>query len=81
MDQNSISDFPDPKMAASQAFDTIITQVKLSNLNFRIEMTPFAATIVLKKSLIKDKSGYPILPPLETYLPSSLNQSNNQSLP
>ena len=64
--ENSDSDF-DPKMAAAEVFETIINHVKLSNLNFRMEITPFSASIIIKKSLIKDKSGYHLRPQIQTY--------------
>ena len=44
-------------MSASQAFDKIIEHVKLSNLNFCLQLSPFSANICLKKTLIKDKGG------------------------
>ena len=51
-------------MAASILFENIIHQVKSSNLNFRIEMAPFSANIVIKKSLIKDSLGFYLQPEL-----------------
>ena len=55
------SDF-NPAMAASAMFDSIINQVRSSNLNFQMQMTPFSATIVIKKTLIKDTSGFHVIP-------------------
>ena len=55
------SDF-NPAMAASAMFDSIINQVRSSNLNFQMQMTPFSATIVIKKTLIKDTSGVHVIP-------------------
>ena len=55
------SDF-NPAMAASAMFDSIINQVRSSNLNFQMQMTPFSATIVLKKTLIRDTSGFALIP-------------------
>ena len=51
-------------MAASILFENIIHQVKSSNLNFWIEMAPFSANIVIKKSLIKDSLGFYLQPEL-----------------
>ena len=48
-------------MAASKAFDYILNQVKSSNLNFQIIQSPFSATISMKKSCVKEKSGVPII--------------------
>ena len=44
-------------MAASEEFDKNIDCVKLSNLNFCLQLSPFSANIYLKKTLIRDKSG------------------------
>ena len=68
--ENSDSDF-DPTMAASVVFENVINQVKLSNLNFRMELTPFSASILLKKSLIKDRSGYHLQPPIQRIRPAN----------
>ena len=40
----------------------IVGCVKASNLNFCLQLSPFSANISLKKSLIKDKAGYPLKP-------------------
>ena len=56
------SDF-NPAMAASAMFDSIINQVRSSNLNFQMQVTPFSATIVIKKTLIKNTSGFHVIPP------------------
>ena len=50
-------------MAASVMFERIIDQVRSSNLNYQIQMTPFSANIVVKKTLIRDIAGSPINPP------------------
>ena len=49
-------------MAASAMFEGIINQVRSSNLNFQIQMTPFSANILIKKTLIRDNAGSPIIP-------------------
>ena len=71
MYRNSDSDF-NLAMAASESFEALINQVRLSNLNFRMEMTPFSARILLKKSLIKGKTGYP-----HQLLPQTINFSQD----
>ena len=48
---------------ASQTFENILEQIQGSHLNFQIQISPFSALISLKKSLITDKSGVPLLPP------------------
>jgi hypothetical protein len=50
-------------MVASRTFENILEQIQGSDLNFQIQISPFSALISLKKSLIKDKSGVPLLPP------------------
>ena len=52
------------KMVASDAFENLLKQVQSSNLNFRMEISPFSAVITLKKSLVKDKAGQILFPPL-----------------
>ena len=47
---------------ASSVFENLIKKVQNSNLNFRLELSPFSAKISLKKSFIRDKSGIPVLP-------------------
>ena len=49
-------------MAANPTFYSILHQVQTSNLNFKIEMTPFAASIILKKTVFKDKNGIAAIP-------------------
>ena len=47
----------DLKMYASASFEAILTEVQSSNLNFRLEISPFSAVIHLKKSLLKNHQG------------------------
>ena len=76
MYRNSNSDY-NTKMAAASAFDSILNQVKLSNLNFYMELSPFSAVINLKKSLIQDKSGIFMIPPLpNTFLLGQIKLEN-----
>ena len=49
-------------MMAAETFENIIFQIQNSNLNFKLNLSPFAANISLKKSLVKNKSGIPLLP-------------------
>ena len=44
-------------MDASKAFKNILQQIDFSNLNYKLEISPFSAVISLKKSFIRDKSG------------------------
>ena len=50
-------------MLASKAFNDILSRIQSSNLNFQLQISPFAAMISLKKTLVKDKSGTYRLPP------------------
>ena len=52
----------DATMIATQTFYSILNQVQNSNLNYQLQLSPFSAMISLKRSLLKDKSGNPILP-------------------
>ena len=64
MEQKTDSDLNDNSaMITTKAFETIIEQVRCSNLNFQLQMTPFSALISLKKSLITHKSGVPQVSP------------------
>ena len=54
-------------MAVDATFSSILNEIQLSNLNFTVQITPFAAYITLKKSVIKDQHGakaFPALPVL-----------------
>lgn len=62
MERNFSSDYQTPTMYATQTFDYILNQIQKSNLNFQLQLSPFSATISLKKSMVKNKSGCPIFP-------------------
>ena len=49
-------------MATNASFSSILNDIQFSSLNFKIEMTPFAANIILKKTSLKDKHGVPAIP-------------------
>ena len=51
---NQLSDL---KMAVDATFSSILNEIQLSNLNFTIQMTPYAAYITLKKSPLKNQNG------------------------
>ena len=57
----------DPTMVAENCYNSIIQQVQTSNLNYQLQLSPFAALISLKKTPIKNKSGIPF--PVKTILP------------
>jgi hypothetical protein len=63
----------DPKMAASKTFQQILDQITSSNLNFQLQLSPFAAQISLKKSLVRDKLGTPLLPKLSPSQPQPVD--------
>ena len=46
-----------PKISANQTCEQLLREIKKSNLNFYISESPFAVTINLKKSFIKQKDG------------------------
>ena len=45
------------EMATNTTFASILNEIQLSNLNFNIKITPFAAYITLKKTLQRDLNG------------------------
>ena len=45
------------KMAIDATFSSILNEIQLSNLNFTIQMTSYAAYITLKKSSLKYQDG------------------------
>ena len=49
-------------MLATKSFDHIIEEIQRSCLNFQLQISPFSAVISLKKSLIRDVTGKPLLP-------------------
>ena len=75
MFQNRISDL-NPTMAAKKSFESILETIQASNLNFQLRLSPFSATISLKKSLIRDKSGNQLLPPSPNLLQADQKQEN-----
>ena len=66
----------DVRMAASVSFSSILDEIQKSNLNFKIELSPFSATVTLKKTPITEGKGIPVIP----NLPSAflLKQSNSE---
>ena len=49
-------------MAVNATFNSIVHEIQLSNLNFMVNMTPYAAYITLKKSTQVDRNGSPLSP-------------------
>ena len=56
-------------MAATECFHNVLHFIQTISLNYRIELSPFSATIHLKNSFLKDKNGNPIT------FPPSITQS------
>ena len=52
----------DAAMLANKNFEIILSTIRSSSLNYSIQVTPFAATISLRKTIIKDKTGTYIAP-------------------
>ena len=59
MAQNQLTDLT---MLANTTFDSVISQIRSSCLNFSMQLTPFSAVISLRKSFMMDKSGSVVLP-------------------
>ena len=66
---NSESNFA--MTAATTTFDSIVQLIQSSNLNFKLQLSPFAANISLKKTPVKDRFGIPIAP--QTVIPDCVN--------
>jgi hypothetical protein len=76
MYKNSTSDF-DLTMAASLWFEGILKDVQESNLNFRIERSPFSAVIYLKKTFIQSRLGnFVTHPPSKSAIISAVKSEN-----
>ena len=45
---------------ATEAFQEVINGIRTSGLNFKIELSPFSATVILKKTFTKDLNGNPL---------------------
>ena len=52
----------DLTMLANNNFESVLSSVRNSCLNYSINVSPFSATISLKKSIVKDRSGVCIIP-------------------
>ena len=59
MDRNIDTDVT---MVTNKAFNKVLSCVQDSGLNFQIQMSPFSASISLKKSLVRNLVGSPVLP-------------------
>ena len=47
-------------VATTETFHNVLQVIQTSCLNYRLELSPFSATIYLKNSSIKDKNGNPL---------------------
>ena len=47
-------------MLATASFNHILHQIQTSCLNYQLQITPFSASIQIKKSLVKNRDGQPI---------------------
>ena len=63
-------------MAVDAKFNSILKEIQQSKLNFAINLTPFSASITLKKSSQVDQNGVQLLPtpPILRLLEQSLNE-------
>ena len=68
------------EMAASNTFSSILNQIQMSNLNFSINMTPFAAYITLKKTVQKNMNGVHAIPAPPLLLLLQQTQEENRCL-
>ena len=63
-------------MLASLEFHDILNRIQSSSLNFQVQITPFSAQILLKKTLQKDKTGAFLL---SSCMPSIVSKDIEQS--
>ena len=61
MERKSVSDRKQTMMA-SRVFNDILNNIQSSNLNFCLQLSPYSASISLRKSFLTDKSGKVVLP-------------------
>ena len=50
------------KMAVDTTFNSILNEIQLSNLNFAIQLSPYAAYITLKKTTQVNRNGAHLTP-------------------
>ena len=74
-----ISSDANPTMLPKKVFDQIVEQVQSSNLNFQLQLSPFSATIFLKRSFVRDKLGNVLLPSINVNK-SELKLHDNNNL-
>ena len=65
----------DSKQKPEETCDILLSYVKKSSLNFQLNESPFAATIEIKKSFIKNKDGSARFPCFEE-IPRSIRHEN-----
>ena len=72
----------DVTMAINSKFNSILHEIQLSNLNFIINMTPYAAYITLKKTTLINNEGVPSMPspPILKLLEQNLREKSNADL-
>ena len=54
----------DAGMYATKMFNNILDIIQNSHLNFQLQLSPYSAVISIKKTLIKDRFGLPVMPTL-----------------
>ena len=67
-------------MEASTTFENLLEQMQKSNLNFKLERSPFSAVISLKKSFVRDKLGNISSPVTNTAVLLDQLRAENKSL-
>ena len=73
-------DNTDSTMAADNIFNHILETIQKSSLNYHLQISPFSAIIQLKKSLVKDRFGNPVMPTCakQDHLVEKLNTLRNK---
>ena len=57
-----MNEITDLKMGIDAVISSILSEIQLSNHNFTLQITPFAAYITLKKSVLSDQNGIKAVP-------------------
>ena len=66
---------------ATEIFHSLLRQIQISGLNFKMELSPFSASIIIKNSLLKDRNGKPIIASLKNkpHIPKIKTENDEQA--
>ena len=66
---------------ATEIFHSLLRQIQISGLNFKMELSPFSASIIIKNSLLKERNGNPIIASLKNkpHIPKIKTENDEQA--